>query len=554
MKNGKIRLSLTLVLIGFVPLIVAGVILCISSGINISTHLEEDIFTKLKTATEGLYKYYEYDLLNDGYIEYEHDYVDMYKDEGVELTVFQGDTRLMTSALNAQGQRNEGTKMDATIWKAMQAKQDYHADGVVIGGSEYYVYYSPLIAADGSVWGAVWAGEAEAEVKGIIRSAVMQGVIVCIVCILIFGLVIFILANRILTSMRGIVGELELLSNSDLTSNAKVTSNVYDIQRIADSCIAVRDHFKDAVGNIGQNSAKVSASMEDVEGGVATCNDTSGMIATAVDELSKGSMTMAESVQDIAVSMQSIGDNIDEIQDLSQGAAESAKQAGDEATNASGELENLIKANGVTIRTTDEIVDGINKSAEAVSKIDVAAASIKNIASQTSLLSLNASIEAARAGEAGRGFAVVAEEIGKLAQQSSESSAEIQTIIADILQASENNTRFANEIKDSVGKEGEALSKVTESFRNVLECAQSTSEAVEDIRNKTTSLNESKQVVLDNVSTLSSISEENAASCQETNASMEEMAANFAVIHQQAGDTTAIAEDLKNIVDSFKLS
>ena len=553
MKNGKIRLSVAQLLIGFVPMIIIGIILSVISGSSISSRLKDQTFEKLQVSVRALQKYYQYDLDLGNEPAYEHDYVDLFKSEGVEMTVFKGDTRLMTSALNAQGQRNEGTQMDPKIWEAMQKKQDYSASGVVIGGQKYYVYYAPLYDENGNVWGAAWAGESEADVQAAIRAVILNSVVICVVCMIVFGVLIFLISGKITKSISGILEELQLLAASDLTSTREIKSSVYDIAEISQCTAQARDHVKSVVGQIGEDSQKVNGAMSDISSEVSSANETTETVANAVEEMSKASMSLAESVQDIAVAIQSMGDNIDEISSLSGDAVDTALGVGDEATRASAELDNLIKANESTIRTTDAIVEGINKSAEAVSKIDIAASSIRDIASQTSLLSLNASIEAARAGEAGRGFAVVAEEIGKLAQQSSESSEEIQSIIADILAASENNTKSANVIKESVGEEGKALGKVVESFQTVLDGAKSTADAISTIQTKTESLNSSKSDVVDSISTLSSISEENAASCQETNASMDLMSNTISEINQQASDTTAIADALDKIVGTFKI-
>ncbi len=553
MKEGKIKLSTSLLLIGFLPMLIMGILLTVINGISTAHKMEDQTYEKLRTASEGLRKYYQYELEAGNEMPYEHDYVDLFKAEGVEMTVFQGDTRLMTSALNAQGQRNEGTQMDAKIWEAMQQKKDYNSDGVVIGGKPYYVYYTPIYDADGSVWGAAWAGEPETTVKAAIRGVIMSSVILLVCAQIVFGALIIIISNRITGSIGDILDELRNLANSDMTSDRKIKSNVYDIYTIGEYTVQARDHLQGIVGEIGEGSSNVTGAMGEIAAGVSSATDTTETVANAVQEMSRASMTMAESVQDIAASIQSMGDNIDEIKDLSENAADTANEVGAEATKAQVELDNLIKANASTIQTTDAIVEGINKSAEAVSKIDIAASSIRDIASQTSLLSLNASIEAARAGEAGRGFAVVAEEIGKLAQQSSESSEEIQSIIADILAASENNTKSANVIKESVGEEGKALAKVVESFNTVLEGAKSTADAVDTIKDKTVSLNTSKSEVVDSISTLSSISEENAASCEVTNSSMGEMRSTIAEINQQANDTNEIAESLSQIVGTFKI-
>ena len=116
--NGKKKLSITMVLllIGFVPVLLAGIITCIATAVTVSNNLEQATYEKLKVTTDSLRKYYQYDLDCGNEIEYEHDYVDMLKSDDIDMTIFIGDTRYMTSTVKDNGQRNEGTQMDSAIW------------------------------------------------------------------------------------------------------------------------------------------------------------------------------------------------------------------------------------------------------------------------------------------------------------------------------------------------------------------------------------------------------------------------------------------------------
>ena len=210
-------------------------------------------------------------------------------------------------------------------------------------------------------------------------------------------------------------------------------------------------------------------------------------------------------------------------------------------------------ANNDTIVISQDVINGIKESSEAVNDIKRAADVISEIASQTSLLSLNASIEAARAGEAGRGFAVVASNIQELAEQSDRSAKEIQSVIQNIVHKSEHNVILANQIKDAVDNEGGVLKEVNTSFDEVNNQVEVTADAVNEIQIKSTALDRNKNKVLDEVSTLSSISEENAASCEETTASMEELSANIETINVKAQETGDIADALEESVEYFKL-
>lgn len=202
---------------------------------------------------------------------------------------------------------------------------------------------------------------------------------------------------------------------------------------------------------------------------------------------------------------------------------------------------------------SEDVVTGIDEANEAIEHIRKAADAITNIASQTSLLSLNASIEAARAGEAGSGFSVVAASIQTLAGESDKSAKEIQTIIDEIIEKSQNNVQLANQIKEAIDSEGNALATVSDSFDKVNDKIYITVDTIHDISKEIDALNHDKEKVLEAVHSLSAVSEENNASCQETTDSIKELRENIEMINCQTTDTNNISEELKESVAYFKL-
>ncbi|MDE6319426.1 MAG: hypothetical protein K2M22_06940 [Lachnospiraceae bacterium] len=223
------------------------------------------------------------------------------------------------------------------------------------------------------------------------------------------------------------------------------------------------------------------------------------------------------------------------------------------SNEAKDDLTLLIDANKNTVMISEHVVTGIDEANEAIEHIRNAADAITNIASQTSMLALNASIEAARAGEAGAGFAVVAASIQSLAGESDRSAKEIQTIIGEIIEKSQNNVQLANQIKEAVDSEGNALATVSDSFDRVNDKIHITVETIHDISKEIDALNHDKEKVLEEVRSLSAVSETNTASCQETTASIEELRENIEMISSQTTDTNNVSEELKESVSYFKL-
>ena len=550
----KLNMTSMLLLIGFVPLLVSAVILCLFTGRSMMTTMEEDAYEKLRIASDDLRKYYEWDIINAGEPTYEHDYIDSLKSRDIELTLFMGDTRFITSVIKDDGTRNENTQMDAAIWAKVQNGEDVHAKGVNVGGHEYYVYYMPVRDGNSQVVGAAWAGQPQADVSNTIRKSVIAMVLLTLILVIVFGVIILLVSRKLVRNLALILSELGLLAEGNFTSEVQPTSSVKELAEIGNDTVTVRQKIRAIVVGILDDVKELNKDMDDVEGAVTTVNSATEGVVRAADDLSKGSMEMAESVQNTQVNMIQIGDDIDGIKALTEEATSYAKEVETENQTAQAALDELMKANADTIKVSKSVVDGINTSSEAVRKIAEAASVIESIASQTNLLSLNASIEAARAGEAGRGFAVVAGEISSLASQSDQSSKEIKAIVDEIIATSDKNVEYAGQISEAVNNEGTVLNQVNDSFSVVNEKVGSTVNAIHTIAEKTNELDAAKTQVLDDVSALSSISEENAASCQETNASMEEIGATIQTIKEEADKTLEITNILGKAVDAFKVS
>ena len=554
-KQGKLGLLPVLLTLGLAPLIVTALIIGILSAKELSANMEDDVFKALRIAAEGQKAYFQYDLMNGGSFEYEenHEFVDSLQADGVELTLFEGDTRFMTSLRKDNGERNEGSQAAPDIWASVKAGNDYHADGVNIGGKEYYVYYMPIEDSTGTVVGMSFAGESEENVKAAINKVVRIVVIVAVVIVIACAALVLLVANRIKKPIGLVAESTGHMANGDLTKPLEAESAISEVSSVIESVQSLQSNMTEVIGRVTSGAGTINSAMGEVTEATDTCNAAADGITGAITELSKGSMEMAESVQNIAGSMTEMGESIDEVAELAVTTSDVVTAAKDVSEQAKIKLDDLMTANAKTVEISDDVARGITESNEAVENIRTAAETIASIASQTNLLALNASIEAARAGEAGKGFAVVADNIKNLAAQSDESAGEIQTVIADIIAKSARNVSLAEQIKEAVSNEGAVLTDVGDGFEQVERSIEQSTDAMRQVTDKVEVINRVKDRVLDEISTLSSISEENAASTQETNASMQEMAANIAMIQNETSSTKSRSDELQSAVEFFQI-
>ncbi|MCH5254782.1 MAG: methyl-accepting chemotaxis protein, partial [Lachnospiraceae bacterium] len=194
-----------------------------------------------------------------------------------------------------------------------------------------------------------------------------------------------------------------------------------------------------------------------------------------------------------------------------------------------------------------------NMTNESAQKIKEATALITDIASETNLLSLNASIEAARAGEQGRGFAVVAAQIQKLAEQSNESAKQIESIILSLIADSDRAVSTMNEVKEIMEQQSENVANTNTQVTNLLQDVEESLAGIEEVVTQTNKINEVRSSVVDTVQSLSAIAQENAASSQETSASVTEINSIVNEIAVNATDLKDISRELGESVAMFEM-
>lgn len=257
----------------------------------------------------------------------------------------------------------------------------------------------------------------------------------------------------------------------------------------------------------------------------SSLSETLREINEASDQVALGSTQMAENAQNLAEGATNQAGAVEEltatIENVTATAADSAQKANN-AYSQARECESIAESSNSEMQQLTEAMERINNTSKEIENI---IAEIEDIASQTNLLSLNASIEAARAGEAGKGFAVVADQIGKLAADSAKSAVNTRELIGKSIDEINNG----NEI---TSRTAQTLEKVIEGIKMLAENAQETSTV-------STSQAETMQQIEQGVEQISEVVQNNSASAQETSATSEELSAQ--------------SENLKALVSQFQL-
>ena len=341
-----------------------------------------------------------------------------------------------------------------------------------------------------------------------------------------------------------------------------------EFERIEDKAlIARRDEFGDIVRNINDVIDKLIQVVTDVKEASATVttqarelSSTSGQISSTTDGVSNAVQEMAKGATEQAGTIEKATGNVSTLSDAIQTVASNAEQlasaAADmsDASQSSAEALKQLSSNMSTMQSSvADITQTMNATNTAVQNVNEKVDGITSIASQTNLLALNASIEAARAGDAGRGFAVVAEEIGQLATQSATTAEEIRSEMANLLKQAQDAIVKTNEVANIGENVNEVVTNTVDKINDLINGVGSTVDGVNTISGLTEECDASKVVIVDAMSSLSAISQQNAASTEETSASMQELNATINMLADSAQNLNDVAERLNEDLGFFKI-
>ncbi|MCI9540325.1 MAG: methyl-accepting chemotaxis protein [Lachnospiraceae bacterium] len=571
--NKKVTFSMTmqLLLLSVLPMLIIVFLLTIIAINSMRQGMQSEALTGLADLSTSVAA--SYDIIDAGQWHVENG--ELYKGEynlsanitdfdrfvaksDAEVTICYGDTRYITSLVdNSTGQRIVGTSVSEVVADAvLRHQEDFQSTDVKVNGISYYAYYSPLRDNNtNEVVGIVFAGKPSNEINGYI----VEKVSVIIWSAL--GLIVFTLficafiGSRIANGIKEAEKVILELSTGNLavSPNARVMRKADEIGAMTRALEKFRVTLSHIVTDIMNSSEALSSTGETLDTMASQTNATTHEISVAVEGISKGAMSQAEEIESASIQIATIGDEIGSIAgrvDRLDTTSSEMKKAGE----YSGKIVTELRAsNDKTVHAIERIGKQVYATNESVEKIRMAVDAITEIASQTNLLSLNASIEAARAGEQGKGFAVVASEIQKLAEQSGESAKIIEDIVNTLYNESEQSVTAMKEMRDIIKEQEEKLSETTKQFAKVTEGITVSREETATIKTKTDDCDKSRQKIMDVMASLSAISEENAASTEETTASMEELNATVSLLAEEAVKVRKMSQSLEDKVKIFSL-
>ncbi|MBP3610937.1 MAG: methyl-accepting chemotaxis protein [Lachnospiraceae bacterium] len=480
------------------------------------------------TGIEGIQSSYAYVVGNDGIMLY----------HPTESKVGEPVVNELVKELVAEVQT--GTRRETAV-------VEYEFNGVM----KYASYY---ITSDLSAIVVITADEDEIQqtsgTVGIMSSGI-GGVAVVVSTVIAYIVLSFMLKPvSVLTGLLGKMADLDFTNQEDVDKIVKKKDETGMMIRAAGE---MRGKLVAVIESLRQQSAELYNASVNLNSSAEVTAATMEQVETAVTDIASGASNQAEETQnateDVIIMGNMIEETTTEVTALKDNA-DGMKKASEDAQKI---LNDLMKENDRTRESIDEIYRQTNTTNESALKIKEATAIITSIAEETNLLSLNASIEAARAGEAGRGFAVVAAQIQKLAEQSNESAQKIEEITTMLIHDSSQAVETMQVVKENMDTQSSMMVQTDRMFEIFNSGVIASIESVSNIASRTDNLDESRVKVVDIVQSLSAIAQENAASSQETSASVTQVGEVIMDISENANRLKVISGQLEDAVQMFKI-
>ncbi len=450
--------------------------------------------------------------------------IDNIKQEtGIDVTIAYNNTRVLTTIKDDTGNRVIGSEVDSRVMDAIQSGKNFVARKVKVGNLFYTGYYIPLRqSSDNTIVGTVFCGRPRAEVIDEIKLSIITTLAGVIIVLLIAMVLCAIAMRRITAVIKKTVGNLDKVAMGSLNFqiDTRILSRNDEIGDMGRSLHEMMSAFRSIIRQITESAAKLDLVSTEYGESFQTIVDQMKGINVSMEEIACGATTQATESREANNQVINIGDaitaTVEGVEILSNSSSK-MKQYSDTANDTLGKLSVITERTKSAIASVQEQTNETNQSTKDIQE---ASQLITEIASQTNLLSLNASIEAARAGENGKGFAVVADEIRKLSEQSRQSAEKIDTIVHQLIINSDNSVKTMGEVSEIGTQQADMLSNTISMFDSLNSEISEVVHAISEIRNQTETLDTLKTGILDNLKGLASIAEQNAAGTQQTSASM----------------------------------
>lgn len=482
---------------------------------------------------------------------------DIKSNTGVDVTIFWGDTRILTSIENQAGERQIGTKASQqVIQKVLKEGENYLDRNVEILGKKYVVCYTPFYQENSNeIVGMVFLGTPYENISNIIHEIRVQMLWIILVVLIITTICVIRLVSRIVNALGQSMGFLHKIAEGDLKFEVDsiLLRRSDEIGLLGKEILKLRNQLQTIVNMLQKKSHQLDSISVELK-------EQSNHILKVMKEMEQSAQEMAGScsnqaedasiASDGVTSMgEMIGNNHTEIKKMYQ----ISDTIGTVSKETMIELNELDKDMKTVQKSMNYLEQQTSLMKDSVDQIGSATEMIAAIASQTNLLSLNASIESARAGEQGKGFAVVALQIQKLSQQVNEAVKDIKDMVENLTANSDHTIQRMEEVQILIQNQEKSIQKTGQVFVNVRDKIVESANHMDIVMGKTEQLEEVRTDMVAAVQNSAAISEENAANIEVVMEMIQDIYKDLQSISDKTHDLGELSGEMKESIYVFQI-
>lgn len=326
------------------------------------------------------------------------------------------------------------------------------------------------------------------------------------------------------------------------------------------------DEIGDIASNVKHLNTNISGMVRGVKGVITdvndssrklneiayTLNDNSSSIAQVIVEVAQGNASQSQNLMDITHKLEAFDRLLGEMNGCVSTINSVTYKISEDAAGSQEEMRTVITTIETITNKFGTLISMIAQMQKQLVAITEITNLIEGISNKTNLLSLNASIESARAGEAGRGFSVVAGEIGKLAQESSNSTQEIKQMIESAAKDMEILTGESAEINGYIQEQNSSIRSAIESFASISQAIDNIQPIIAEVTQKAQNVEHDKQEILGAVNEITAVSEQVTASAEKIAATTEEVAALSEGVAKSSDQLVGMTGQMQEQINQFK--
>lgn len=571
MEAGKKKIGIAMKLIGMsvLPVVILGIVLTVYGQANLKKSLKKEIYEGLKSvalAVQGAYDAAgngDFTMLESGnvikgtfVVSGNYSLADkLSSDSGIDVSLYYGSSMVVTSLLDEKRQRlTEGTVSSEVEKTVLEQGKEFFSEDVVLGGEHYYGYYMPVLDAQGSVYAMIFTGKKSAQANAAIAADTVRMTLLSAAVIAAALLLTAAVAVSIARALKHMMDLFAKVAGGDLAETAGETGSRRrdEIGAMLHGITGLRTSLRDMIGNIRHSAEVLMGSAKELEQAAVMTSTDADKVNRAISEISAGAVAQAEETEEAMADIEKMGGIISEMSGDISMMTQITGEMGKAGEDVDRILEELAAYTKKTTDAVDQIAQQIQDTNDSAQQIQKAVEVITSIADETNLLSLNASIEAARAGEQGRGFAIVATQIQKLAEQSSTSAQQIEQVIHVLLNDAETTVKTMEHVEKIVGSQKEKLGQTGRCFETVSKGIRESLVRMDHMKEQSGVLDDARNEMIHMITSLSAISEENAAASEETASSTAQLNERVKQMTKQAAVLKELSADLEGQIGIFQ--